>query len=357
MESRNCQFVKKDGTQCKNPALLGQSYCRLHLKTMDSREEPASNPASNQNNKFYIILGVLVIGISLGTIIWSFTKLLAQFNYIGMYYSSGQNNIALLGFRTFSILRYVSTDTLYIVLLAQIFTKGNLQQKLRRIILACLILTPLFTGIQNLIQYEIIGWEYLNKGQILEGFIVLFGFLNILIIWLASKYQNKASTTFFSFLYDTLLTISPVLLVFALSSGESSYFGETHFAWLDGSIIIYNLFLFSMGIDDLKGIPSLLSRAVIFYFGATSGELSLNALQSRKAEALQTALQAFKQLSPLQQEQLSEWITSNFKPKTMQRIWGIIKLVVSTFLLTILAQEPAVALLKWFLKYFFNIDY
>ena len=92
-------------------------------------------------------------------------------------------------------------------------------------------------------------------------------------------------------------------------------------------------------------------------FGAATGEVSLQTIQSKKAEALQTALQEFKKMPPLQQEQLSEWIVANFKPNTMQRVWGILKLVVSTFLLTILAQEPAVAFLKWFLKHFFNISY
>jgi len=359
LENRNCEFRKKDGTQCKKYALPGKVYCQLHLKVAESLQNEIDSGSTNKqkNGWFYLFFIVIAFVFWIGMVVWSTNHLLDELTFIKAYYYLGQANSYKWLYRVFSLLRYISTAILYSAILAQIFTEGKMEKYLRRVMLSLMFAVPLIIGIQNLFLYEIIGWDNLDKGQLLEGVGILFGFLNVLIIWLASKYQSKNTTKFLSFIYDTLWTISPVLLVFALSSGESSYFGEPNFLWFDGTIIIFNLILFSIGVDDLKGAPSLLSRAVVFYFGAATGEVSLQTIQSKKAEALQTALQEFKKMPPLQQEQLSEWIVANFKPNTMQRVWGILKLVVSTFLLTILAQEPAVAFLKWFLKHFFNISY
>lgn len=357
MANQYCEFIKNDGTRCKNFAQSGHAYCKLHLTITETQETIDSKGEVNTSRGFNLIIAIFSIGFWVGLLYFSVSNLLTQLSYINSYYSLGQNSIAKWAYRVFSTLRYLDGAVLYTAILGEIFVEKISHQKWRRIILISMLALPLAIGIENLIYYQIVGWDYLNRGQILEGFWVLFAFLNVIVIFLASKYRTQTATKFLGLVYDTLWTISPIILVFALSSGDSSYFVEKKFLWLDSALVVFNLYLFSVGIDDLKGTPSLLSRTVIFYFGASTGELSLQAIQSKKAEALQIALQKFQRLSPLQQEQLSEWIVLNFKPNTIQRIWGIIKLVVATFLLTIIAQEPAVAFLKWLLKYFFDISY
>jgi hypothetical protein len=229
----------------------------------------------------------------------------------------------------------------------------SLQLVTARFFVWSIIIGSLLIGLQNIILYSVIGWKYIGTTQIGEGISVFLIATSVILVVVGRKFQLARKTIFLESMFNLVLIMLPVVLIITISLGG----WDNNPQWIKILFVLVNLFILIVGVDELRGKPSLYTHLVTAYSIFEAGHVSLQTLRKRSAEALSDALQVYKLMTPEQQESLAKWILDNNKPSFVNRFWAIAKIVVSTILLTTLVQEPAIIFFKWFLKTVLGFSY
>jgi hypothetical protein len=154
-------------------------------------------------------------------------------------------------------------------------------------------------------------------------------------------------------LFNLSLLLLPVAAIITISIGGFRIFPQ----WLIILEVVGCFFLFVLGLDELRGKPTLYQYFVSIFRVLSAGHASFALFQKKTAEALANALITYNRMPAEQRESLSQWIIDNHKSSFKNRFWAIAKIIVSTILLTILVQEPAIIAFKWLLKTLFDFSY
>lgn len=208
-------------------------------------------------------------------------------------------------------------------------------------------------GLQNLILYSFIGWKYISTNEIFEGAAIFLLLLACLLIIIGSRIKPNQKSTILEICFNLVLLTYPIMVIISFSVGGF----QSSPIWFTISQILVNLFIFILGVDELKGRPTIFTYAVTAYHILQSGHASVEPLKRKSAETLAGALKVYKRLPVEQQEILAKWIIDNNEPSFLNRFWAIAKIILSTIFLTMFVQEPAIIFLKWFLKTVFGFSY
>lgn len=224
---------------------------------------------------------------------------------------------------------------------------------IRGLIVSILVLIPII-GLNNFVLYNAIGWNYLSPAKIFEGMTVLLAFVAVALIALGIQFRlRQKNTLFFENLFNIAFTLLPVLFFIFSSIGKSTHFPSS----LIISTILLSLFGFLVGIDELRGSPTLYNTIITNFLDLEKYITTTSTASAIKTSALAQVLKAFSRLTPDEQKQISQFIIETTKPTFSHRLWSIFRIVISTAALAILVEEPVSIFVKWVLKTLFNYSY
>jgi len=295
-----------------------------------------------------LLLAVLVL------LFLVFINRIEQTWYSAIFQSSGYGllwNIVFVGINMARWLYVLALISLAILILFQ--SSENLFAFTIRFMLYGGVIVYFLIGLQNLILYSVVGWNHLGIIAVGEGLHLFLVWMVSVVVILGSKFQPSGKTIIFESLFNLAIVLSPVIVIITISLGGF----EENTQWMNIIFILIGLLILVLGVDELKGKPSIYVALTATFRVLEAGHASLQLLQKRSAEALANALTAFNRMPLEQQETLAQWILDNKKPSFRNQFWAIAKIVTSTILLTTLVQEPAIIAFKWFLKTLFGFSY
>jgi hypothetical protein len=355
-----CSFVKVDGKRCGNRPAAGTGYCWRHKPASAVSPHVGGSPSAqrSQGNELraFIVIVTPVLLMTFSVWIFIFAMEGIQRNVFRLWYYTQQNiNIGILWFfRLIAILRYALTVVHAIASLCYIFgSEGSaLENTARKYLIFSSIIVPPVIGLQNLAFYALIdGWDDFRASEAFEGASLAIIYVQLLLIILASKLiRHTKMVNVIRFIFDILFAIIPITFASAIIYGGYT----TIPIWIICVQFALQTIYLYLAIQDIEGNTDIFKRVVMSYIAFENGEEAIKVMRSGRYDALIAAIKTFRKLSPSQQEELSRWIVLNNRPSWLRRVWGVFKLIVVTFSLTVVAQEPAVALLKWAVGFFFG---
>ncbi|MBE0681587.1 MAG: hypothetical protein IH589_06705 [Anaerolineales bacterium] len=208
-------------------------------------------------------------------------------------------------------------------------------------------------GLNNLVLYSAIGWNYLSPQKIFEGLIVLFGFLLATMIILGIRFRSSTKTVS---VLETLFNIGSILypIMFIILSSTNQY--TIYPSGFIIPVILLSLFVFLAGIDEIRGNPSLYMRAIGGYLDLEKSINLASHVDNKRTIVMAQAMASLGQLTPNEQSQITQWVHENTKPTFARRFWSTVKIILSTAALAFLVEEPVSLFFKWLLKVLFNIS-
>lgn len=304
--------------------------------------------------------GVILISIALflAMITFAIRRIESTWYFIDLDTSrNGTSVLTLIIF--FELLRWLFFASLSILILLFVVTpeSSSYYAKLSAFILRYVFMGALITyaaiGLENLVLYNSIGWKYLSPVRIGEGVSLVLAWLLISSVVIGSKLYSTKKIIVLESLFNLFLILTPIAFILIVSTGGF----QTVPNWYIIVGILVCLSILLIGVDEIRGKPSLYTDLVAMYRILEAGHVSLQSFRKQSAEALANALLVYKRLPAEEQESLAKWILDNNKPAFINRFWALAKIIVSAILLTILIQEPAIIVFKWFLKTVFNFTY
>jgi len=316
-----------------------------------------------KHNWWFPVIAVLIILLMVTFFVLSIMLVSRQFenSWYSLYFLSQEKQ---LGWELVLIIGITVLRDLYVLpililsILAVLMPENSrnfnlLNNAILKLVFWGVPVVSILIGLQNLVLYNTIGWEHLNIIVFTEGVAVSLFCAAIIIILFGSKFQSTKRTAVFESLFNFVILALPVSIVIGFSIGGF----KTSPLWLTLTSVLVSLVILILGVEELKGRPTIYTYFITTYRILESGYVTVDTLRKKSAEALADALKVYKRLPEEQQNILAKWILDNNEPSFLNRFWAISKIIVSTILLTMLVQEPAIILLKWFLKTVFNFSY
>ena len=219
---------------------------------------------------------------------------------------------------------------------------------------ASLFALPITIGLYNLVLYSVIGWAYLDVARLIERAALLLCFLSLVTLILGVRFRLRTKVThILEFSFNVAIALIPVLGIISLSMGESAFYPPSFVI----PFILLQLLVLLIGIDEIRVTSTWYMDMVTYFLELQKSTWAKSTVNTKRIAVLAQALTAFGQLTPDEQNQMSQWILENTKPTFARRFWSIVKIVLSTAALAMLVEEPASILLKWALKTLFNYSY
>lgn len=312
-----------------------------------------------QSKMAVVLIPAIVVAIAVFII--AFASRQFENSWYSIYFISAENKLSRLAIFIIIIdaLRWLCMIVIwaFIALIMVLPTDSKIFETIFKTVLKVVaIMVPIMSfliGLQNLVLYNTVGWENLNITQVGEGIYVFLFCAAFILIFFGAKIQIAKKSIFIESLFNLDLMLFPLTAVLTSSVGGFKILPQ----WFTIISVLACLLILIIGIDELKGKPTIYTHLVTIYSTLEVGHISLQTLRKRSAADLANALASYNRLTSEQQEALGNWILDNNKPSFINRFWAITKIVVSTVLLTTLVQEPAIILFKWFLKKIFGYTY